>query len=294
MDEHGVVGDAGAADGLAALAGGLVAFQGAVADVLAFHAGQGRQHGEHDAGGVVRALQLPGEELQADVARLQLLGEHGQFDAAAEPLVLVDDEGDRDAGGAQLPGEGDGLVELGPLGGAGGDLLGEDPGDARPWRGSRAGRPGTGGRWRRGRSRSGRARPARRRRYGPGQLGPGRPGLAYGRGRHVQRLGERGTSRNRAVWYWMATLPLPVRHGEPAGAAQVDIGQSRDSTRWKSSLTTRRLFHGVFQASSRLQRPMKQRIPWSADLAAGLFHRPSPKKQPPASPWPRPAHRPAV
>jgi hypothetical protein len=26
------------------------------------------------------------------------------------------------------------------------------------------------------------------------------------------------------------TLPLPVRHGEPAGAAQVDIGQSCDST----------------------------------------------------------------
>jgi hypothetical protein len=35
------------------LAGGLVAFQGAVADVFAFHAGQGGQYGEHDAGGVV-------------------------------------------------------------------------------------------------------------------------------------------------------------------------------------------------------------------------------------------------
>lgn len=30
-------------------------------------------------------------------------------------------------------------------------------------------------------------------------------------------------------WYWMATLPLPVRHGEPAGAAQVDIGRARVS-----------------------------------------------------------------
>ncbi|MDL4777394.1 hypothetical protein [Actinomadura xylanilytica] len=44
--EHGVVGDGGAADALAAAAGGLVSFQGAVADVLAFHPGQGGQHGE--------------------------------------------------------------------------------------------------------------------------------------------------------------------------------------------------------------------------------------------------------
>ncbi|MFG2631198.1 hypothetical protein [Streptomyces sp. NPDC048473] len=47
------MGDAGAADGLAALAGGLVAFQGAVADVLPLHAGHGRQNREHDAGGIV-------------------------------------------------------------------------------------------------------------------------------------------------------------------------------------------------------------------------------------------------
>ena len=30
------------------------------------------------------------------------------------------------------------------------------------------------------------------------------------------------------------------------------------------------------------------------DGATNLFHRRSPKKQPPASPWPRPAHRPAA
>ncbi|WP_218005279.1 hypothetical protein [Actinomadura macra] len=35
-------------------------------------------------------------------AGLQFLGEHGEFDAAAEPLVFVDDEGDGDAGGADL------------------------------------------------------------------------------------------------------------------------------------------------------------------------------------------------
>ncbi|HEX4814533.1 MAG TPA: hypothetical protein VFV66_17475 [Nonomuraea sp.] len=47
----------------------------------------------------------------------------------------------------------------------------------------------------------------------------------------MERLGQAGTSRKRAVWYWAATLPRPVRHGEPAGAAQEDIGQSNASTR---------------------------------------------------------------
>jgi hypothetical protein len=44
-----------------------------------------------------------------------------------------------------------------------------------------------------------------------------------------------GMSRNRAVWYWAATFPRPVRHGDPAGAAQEDIGQSLASTLRKSS-----------------------------------------------------------
>jgi hypothetical protein len=35
-----------------------------------------------------------------------------------------------------------------------------------------------------------------------------------------------------------------VRHGEPTGAAQDDIGQSLASTRRKSSSLTRRSFHG--------------------------------------------------
>jgi hypothetical protein len=51
--QHVVVGDPGAADGLATLPRGLVAFEGAVADVLALHAGHGREHGEHDARRVV-------------------------------------------------------------------------------------------------------------------------------------------------------------------------------------------------------------------------------------------------
>ncbi|GAB2988205.1 hypothetical protein GCM10023080_062160 [Streptomyces pseudoechinosporeus] len=77
------------------------------------------------AGGIVGALELPGEELQTDVAGLQLLGEHGEFDAAAEPLVLVDDEGDAYTGGADLSGEFDGGLQFGARGGAGGDLFSE-------------------------------------------------------------------------------------------------------------------------------------------------------------------------
>jgi hypothetical protein len=75
-------------------------------------------------------LKLAGEELQADAGRFQLFGQGGQFQTAAEALVFVDDEGDRGAGGPDFLGEVDGLNEFGPDGGAGGDLLGEDPGDA--------------------------------------------------------------------------------------------------------------------------------------------------------------------
>ena len=54
------------------------------------------------------ALQLAGEELQADSSGAQLLGERGEPDAAAEPLVLVHHDRDGGAGRADLPGEGDG------------------------------------------------------------------------------------------------------------------------------------------------------------------------------------------
>lgn len=110
--------------------GRFVAFQGAVTDVFAFHPGQRGEHGEHHAGWVVGALQFAGEEFQADAGRLQLLGEGGQVEAAPEPLVLVHHERGRHPGRAQFPGQGDGLVELGPDRGAGGDFLGEDAGDA--------------------------------------------------------------------------------------------------------------------------------------------------------------------
>jgi hypothetical protein len=65
------------------------------------------------------------------------------------------------------------------------------------------------------------------------------PGLRSGGTGTVRDFASRGTSRNRAVWYWAATRPLPVRHGDPAGAAQDDIGQSLASTRRKSSSLTR-------------------------------------------------------
>ncbi len=69
-------------------------------------AGHGGERGEHDAGRVVRTLQLLGEEVQPDITRRQLLGEqgeHGEFDPAAGSLVLVDGEGHGDAAGADLP-----------------------------------------------------------------------------------------------------------------------------------------------------------------------------------------------
>jgi hypothetical protein len=99
--EHGVVGDGGA-DGLAAGAGLLVALQGAVADVLTFHPRQRGEHGEHDPGRVVRALQFARQELKADIGGAQLLSERRELDAAAEALVLVHDDRDRGSGRADL------------------------------------------------------------------------------------------------------------------------------------------------------------------------------------------------
>ena len=78
----------------------------------------------------MRALQLASEELQPDAGGSELLGQRRELDTAAEPLVLVHDDRDRHAGRAHLAGEGGGLVKFGPGDGTGGDLLGEDPGDA--------------------------------------------------------------------------------------------------------------------------------------------------------------------
>jgi hypothetical protein len=45
--------------------------------------------------------------------------------------------------------------------------------------------------------------------------------------------------RKRAVWCWMSTLPLPVRHGEPAGAAQLDTWGRRASQRARAGPDSR-------------------------------------------------------
>jgi hypothetical protein len=119
-------------------------------------------------------------------------------------------------------------------------------------------------------------------RRGPGQFGPGRARPAQRRDRDAERLARCGTSRNRAVWCYAATLPLPVQHGEPAGAAQDDIGQSLASTSRKSRRSPVDRFMCPFHPSCRLQRSVKHRCPcWRS--AEGLFHRWPPKKQPPAS-----------
>jgi hypothetical protein len=78
---------------------------------------------------------------------------------------------------------------------------------------------------------------------GWGSSAQAEPGLRSAGTGTLRAFARWGTSRNRAVWYWAATLPLPVRHGDPAGAAQEDIGQSLASTRRKSSSLTRRSFH---------------------------------------------------
>src|SRR6266567_4348521 len=231
--EHGVVGDGGAADGLAAGAGRLVAFQGAVADVLALHPRQRGEHGEHDSGRVVRALRLAGQEFQPDVAGLQLLGQRRELDAAAEPLVLVHDDRDRGPGRAQLPGQGDGLVELGAADATriflekirvAPEARSESVWVSSDWRTVEA-----------------RAYPIRTCPAGPAPAATGRgsstraePGLRSAGTGTLRAFARWGTRRNRAVWYWTATRPRPVRHGEPAWAAQEEIGQSPASTRRKS------------------------------------------------------------
>ena len=79
---------------------------------------------------------------------------------------------------------------------------------------------------------------------GRGSSAQAEPGLRSAGTGTLSTFASCGTSRNRAVWYCTATLPLPVRHGDPAGAAQEDIGQSFASTRRKSSSLTRGSFHG--------------------------------------------------
>ena len=97
------------------------------------------------------------------------------------------------------------------------------------------------------------------------------PGLRTGGTGTLRAFARWGTSRNRAVWYWAATLPLPVRHGDPAGAAQEDIGQSLASTRRKSSSLTRRSFHVCVSSSSLFATTHETRSALLGPARAGCF-----------------------
>lgn len=66
-----------------------------------------------------------------------------------------------------------------------------------------------------------------------------------------------GTRRKRAVSYWMATLPLPVRQGEPSGATH---GGHQAGVRFhalEAVVHGPDRFVGSFQTSSRLRQLMK-------------------------------------
>ncbi|GAA2230599.1 hypothetical protein GCM10010104_25130 [Streptomyces indiaensis] len=103
--QHGLVGDIRAADDLAALAGGLAAFQSAVAEVLALHAGL--------AASTVNTS-------RRDRASPKPLAEHDEFDAPAESFAFVDDEGEGSAGGTDLPRRAPQRPPAGTRGGASG------------------------------------------------------------------------------------------------------------------------------------------------------------------------------
>jgi len=71
------------------------------------------------------ALKLPGQELQADAAGLELLGQRRQFQAAAQPLVSWTTRV------TATPETRISLASARALsGGTGGNFLGEDPGDS--------------------------------------------------------------------------------------------------------------------------------------------------------------------
>ncbi len=134
--EHGVqhvVGDDRWPAAVVSLAGGGVeAFEGGFADVLAFgfgHGGEEREQHPAGAGRVVDPGQRPGEHLQGDAVRGEVIGQRGQLGGvAAESFHLVDGEDDPAVRGVglDLPGGLEGGLELRANPHAGGDLLGED------------------------------------------------------------------------------------------------------------------------------------------------------------------------
>jgi hypothetical protein len=140
--EHGVqhvVGDDRWPAAVVSLAGGgIQPFQGGFADVLAFglrHRGEEREQHPAGAGGLVDPGQRPGQHLQGDAVRGEVVGQRGQLGGvAAQPLHLVDGEDDPAVRGMSLDLSArlQGGLELRAHVDAGGDLLSEDlvPGDA--------------------------------------------------------------------------------------------------------------------------------------------------------------------
>ena len=225
-------------------AGRLVALDGAVADVLALHSRQRGQHGEHDPVRVVPALQLARQELQADTGGAQLLGERRELDAAAEPLVLVHHDVTAAPDARTSRARATAFSSSGRVT-ARAEIFSAKIRGTPEARSEPAWVPGD------CRAVDARAYPIRTCPAGVVPAAGGRgssvqadPGLRTGGTGTPRTFARRGTSRNRAVWYWAATRPLPVRPGDPAGAAHDDIGQSFASTRRKSSPLTRRSFHG--------------------------------------------------
>src|SRR5260370_543184 len=175
-----------------------------------------------------------------------MLAEHAHHGRRRRVLALLLAGGDDEAAGdvAQahlLAAQGEGGGEHGGVG---------DRGPARglpPAAGGGGGWVGGWGEWGTG---GGGAYPIRTCPAGGGPADGGRgssvqaePGLRTGGTGTLRAFARWGTSRNRAVWYWAATLPRLVRQGDPAGAVQDDIGQSLASTRRKSSSLTCRSFH---------------------------------------------------
>lgn len=134
--QHGVqhvVGDHRRASAVVSLAGrGVEAFEGGLADVLAFgfgHRGEEREQHPTGAGRIVDAGQGPGEHFQGYSVRGEVVGQRSQLGGIpAKAFHLVDGEDDTAVRGVglDLPGSFQGGFELRADPHAGGDLLGED------------------------------------------------------------------------------------------------------------------------------------------------------------------------
>jgi hypothetical protein len=121
--------------------GGVEAFEGGLADVLAFGLGHRSEECEQDssgAAGVVDAGQGAGEHLEDQAVGGEVVGQGGELGSVTpETFHLVDGEDDPAVRsvGLDLAGQGEGGLELGTHPDPGADLLGEDLLSRNPVRG---------------------------------------------------------------------------------------------------------------------------------------------------------------